>query len=151
MLYYLIIDFMFFFFFFSLFIFLFHAVFVLRLWAMYAECLNKYMFCSVLITCNANTTPVVYANRQIPGMLLYILMDASMVVTWSHMTRYFSTCMLPKFNLPIMELYSYLIYLFKANSDLLESKLHVYLFHPIKYVTHHLQMRSHRLFWDAFH
>ena len=36
------------FFFFSLFIFLFHAVFVLRLWAMYAECLNKYMFCSVL-------------------------------------------------------------------------------------------------------
>ena len=27
---------------------LFHAVFVLRLWAMYAECLNKYMFCSVL-------------------------------------------------------------------------------------------------------
>ena len=48
MLYYLIIDFMGFFFFFSLFIFLFHAVFVLRLWAMYAECLNKYMFCSVL-------------------------------------------------------------------------------------------------------
>ena len=34
---------------FSFFIFFFHAVFVLRLWAMYAECLNKYMFCSVLI------------------------------------------------------------------------------------------------------
>ena len=32
----------------SFFIFLFHAVFVLRLWAMYAECLNKCMFCSVL-------------------------------------------------------------------------------------------------------
>ena len=37
------------FFFFLLFIFLFHAVFVLGLWAMYAECLNKYMFCSVLL------------------------------------------------------------------------------------------------------
>ena len=69
----------------------------------------------------------------------------------AYRTEIFSTCMLPKFNLPIMELYSYLIYLFKANSDLLESKLHVYLFHPIKYVTHHLQMRSHTLFRYAFH
>ena len=43
--YYLIIDFMFYFLLFS---FLFHALFVLGLWAMYAECLNERMFCSVL-------------------------------------------------------------------------------------------------------
>ena len=36
---------------FLLFSFLFHAVFVLGLWAMYAECLNKRMFCSVLFWC----------------------------------------------------------------------------------------------------